>query len=159
MGSVKRNRLELESVINRLIEFENEGTVDVDELARLLDVRPLAIRGWRKDPYYLSRLEDVRLKAEKKTERVVESNTRSIKLRLAEYCDAAIETVVQIMKDDKQPGRTRLIAAAEVLDRDGRFAKVSRLMNVTADDEGRPMVTDDVAKTLMAALQKTDMVQ
>lgn len=160
MPSSRNSRVLMEINLNRLIEAESHGKPSNEELSKMFDCSTACITDWRSHPYYKKRKAETIARAEKSADGLVRENTRELRLKLSEWCTASIDTIVGIMKDKKEPGKTRLLAACEILDRDGRFAKVSRQMVVRQGEDGAPMVAEDVAAQLMAAFDKpTERIQ
>lgn len=78
--------------------------------------------------------------------------TLETKGKLREYADKAPTILFGIMMDEEEKAPARISAAVEILDRDGRFAKVSRLMNVKEGTDGAPMLPEDAASEILDAL-------
>lgn len=78
--------------------------------------------------------------------------TLEVKGKLREASNEAVTVLWNIMNDDKEKAPARVSAAVELLDRDGRFAKVSRLMNVREGADGAPMLPEDAASEILDAL-------
>lgn len=74
--------------------------------------------------------------------------------KLRDYADQAPDVLYKIMMDEEAKHPARISAASELLDRDGRFAKVSRLMNVREGEDGAPMLPEDAAEQMLEALDK-----
>jgi hypothetical protein len=87
-------------------------------------------------------------------------NTLEIRQKLAGHSGESIERLVELMRQ-RTDQRVALTAACELIDRDGRFAKVSRLMNVDQGKDGAPMLPEDVSAEIMQHLKnsKVGMVQ
>jgi hypothetical protein len=80
--------------------------------------------------------------------------TLTTKGKLREYADQAPHILYGIMMNDEEKAPARISAAVEILDRDGRFAKVSRLMNVKEGADGAPMLPEDAAIEMLDALNE-----
>jgi hypothetical protein len=78
--------------------------------------------------------------------------TLQIKGKLRDYSNKAVEVLHDIMMDPDAKEASRVSACTELLDRDGRFAKVSRLMNVKEGQDGAPMLPEDAATEMLEAL-------
>ena len=89
---------------------------------------------------------------EKEAERAAVESTYQIRQKLNLYSNEAIECVVELMRSSKDD-RVKLSAACEIIDRDGRFAKVSRMMNVNPGMDGAPMLPEDVSAEILDALR------
>lgn len=91
-------------------------------------------------------------KREREAERAAVQSTQEIRKKLNLYSGEAIEAVVELMRSSKDD-RVKLSAACEIIDRDGRFAKVSRMMNVNPGADGAPMLPEDVSAEILDALR------
>lgn len=78
--------------------------------------------------------------------------TLETKNKLREYSDQAPLILYKIMVNESEKAPARIAAATEIMDRDGRFAKVSRLMNVREGMDGSPMLPEDAANEILDAL-------
>lgn len=78
--------------------------------------------------------------------------TLETKNKLREYSDQAPLILYQIMVNELEKAPARIAAATEIMDRDGRFAKVSRLMNVREGMDGAPLLPEDAANEILDAL-------
>jgi len=99
-------------------------------------------------------------RTEAQVERMTRENTLEIRQKLAAYSGEAVDTLVMLMRTADKDS-VKLSAACELIDRDGRFAKVSRLMNVDQGKDGAPMLPEDVSAEIISALKlnKPGMVQ
>jgi hypothetical protein len=80
--------------------------------------------------------------------------TLTTKGKLREYSDEAPKVLYGIMMDETEKAPARIAAATEIMDRDGRFAKVSRLMQVREGADGTPMLPEDAALEMLDALNE-----
>jgi hypothetical protein len=78
--------------------------------------------------------------------------TMTTKGKLREMADEAPAILYKIMMDESEKAPARIAAATEILDRDGRFAKVSRQMQVKEGVDGAPMLPEDAALEMLDAL-------
>lgn len=92
-------------------------------------------------------------KREQSAERAAVQGTHEIRKKLNLYSNEAIECVVELMRSSKDD-RVKLSAACEIIDRDGRFAKVSRMMQVGQGQDGAPMLPEDVSAEILDALRE-----
>lgn len=103
-------------------------------------------------PYYREFFGKMVSKREREAERAAVQGTHEIRKKLNLYSGEAIECVVELMRSSKDD-RVKLSAACEIIDRDGRFAKVSRMMNVNPGADGAPMLPEDVSAEILDALK------
>lgn len=130
----------------------------VGEIAKELGISAIKVRRIKQSEEYRKAVESNIRRTVAAVERVTRENTLEIRARLGEYSGEAVERLVELMRQTKD-NRVALTAACELIDRDGRFAKVSRLMNVDQGKDGAPMLPEDVSAEIMAALSKSGMVQ
>lgn len=132
----------------------------IKEIAKQLGISPPKVQRIKKSDEY-RRLVDLSVKrSEAQVERMTRENTLEIRQKLALYSGEAVEVLVELMRTADKDS-VRLGAACELIDRDGRFAKVSRLMNVPQGQDGAPMLPEDVSAEIMQHLKnaKIGMVQ
>jgi hypothetical protein len=103
-------------------------------------------------PHYQEFFGKLVRKREHVAEREAVESTYTIRKKLTIYSSEAIECVVELMRSSKDD-RVKLSAACEIIDRDGRFAKVSRMMNVNQGQDGAPMLPEDISAEILDALK------
>jgi hypothetical protein len=130
-----------------------------DQMAKELGLQRKNLDTLRKSKTYLDLFERLRVQREKAVESAQQFSTIQIRTRLANYTKDAVETLYRVMMNPFAKDGDRVGAACEILDRDGRFAKVSRLMNVRQGEDGAPMLPEDAAAEIIEALKAKVTVQ
>lgn len=143
--------------IHRLVEMDIQGERSLKEISEELGMSNPTIFKMRETDEYLA----LKQKAEKASEKAVmgrlKESTIQIKDKLATYAGECVDILWEIASNKAERATARVSAACELIDRDGRFAKVSRLMNVQPGDDGRPLLPEDVAKDILMALEKVQV--
>ena len=137
-----------------------QGGMTMKEIAAELGISPLKVQRIKRTEEYKRAVESNIRRAVAHVERMTLENTLEIRQKLAGHSGESIERLVELMRQRKDQ-RVALTAACELIDRDGRFAKVSRLMNVDQGKDGAPMLPEDVSAEIMQHLKnsKVGMVQ
>jgi hypothetical protein len=139
----------------RIIEMEMlpvEQAMTQEQMASALGLTLFKLKQIKQSDHFQKLFERMKRKREHAAENVGKQQAIEIRKRLAMYSEEAIEAVVELMRNGKNEN-VRLTAACEIIDRDGRFAKVSRMMNVGQGADGAPMMPEDVSAEILAALQ------
>src|SRR5271170_4643355 len=105
------------------VEFASAATI-----AKELGISALKVKRIRQSEAYKRAVESNIRRTAAQMERMTRENTLEIRQKLSEYSGESVERLVELMRQRKD-NRVALTAACELIDRDGRFAKVSRLMN------------------------------
>lgn len=147
------NPTQIELLSPRLVEMEIRGGLNLKQMAESLGLTTQHIRTIRKSQEYQEYLAKTRHDAERNLTQHLRKTTVQIRERLSDFTEEAIETVYRVMTDIENDAKVRLSAACEILDRDGRFAKVSRMMNVRQGEDGAPMLPEDAAAEIVEALE------
>jgi len=145
----------------QIVSLENQAEgITYKEIAKRLSLTLEKVRRIRDSVEYKRVVAMHKRKLEASVERMTRENTLEIRQKLSEYSGEAVEVLVELMRTADKDS-VRLGAACELIDRDGRFAKVSRLMNVDQGKDGAPMLPEDVSAEIISALKlnKTGMVQ
>lgn len=150
------NRLSEEQIkvlAPRLAEMElSEKQMLRSEMAKSLGLSLHKLQTLRDSVHFQELIQKLKTSREKSVEKVLKFSTIAIREKLSDYSNEAIEVLYGLMKSAKFDS-IKLSAACEILDRDGRFAKVSRLMNVQQGQDGAPMLPEDAAAEIMEAMK------
>jgi|SRR5581483_6122827 hypothetical protein len=137
--------------IQRLVELDQQNK-SLREISEELRITPPTIYVYRETPEYLELKEKALKQSEKTVLSRIRESTEQTRAKLSNAVPRAIETLIEIMTNSNSE-KMKKECACEILDRDGRFVKVSRLMNVQAGDE-KPLLPEDAAAEIIAALKK-----
>lgn len=129
-------------------------SLTVDQMASALGTTAHKLTGVRNSEHYKGLLARLIKRREHEAERAAVDSTVQTRKKLNLYSTEAIEKLVMLMRGSKDD-RVKLSAACEIIDRDGRFSKVSRLMNVRAGEDGSPMLPEDISAEILEALKGT----
>jgi len=139
---------------HRLAEMDVIGERSLKEISEELGVSTPTVQKMRETDAYRKVFD----KAKRESERAVQSRLREstvlTKTKLATYANEAVDIVMELARNADKDS-VRLGAACEILDRDGRFAKVSRLMNVQQGSDGAPMLPEDTAAEILDSLKRS----
>jgi hypothetical protein len=151
-----------EFLIHRLVEFDIVGEKTITEIAAELSVAASSLPKMRDTEEYRKLYDRAKRQSEKDTANRLRESTLLTKSKLATYANEAVDTLVTLMRSADKDS-VKLSAACEIMDRDGRFAKVSKMMQVKQGEDGAPMLPEDVASEILEALKssptKTGSVQ
>lgn len=137
----------------RLAEMElAEKQMNRSGMAKELGISLHKINTIRNSDQYQELMQKLRISREKSVEKVLKFSTIAIREKLSDYTNEAVDTIYRLMTTAKLD-TVKLAACCEILDRDGRFAKVSRLMNVQQGQDGAPMLPEDAAAEIMEAMK------
>lgn len=145
----------------QIVSLENTlENATVSSVAAALGISKMKVQRIKASGEYKRVIQAHKRKVEASVERMTRENTLEIRQKLSEYSGEAVEVLVNLMRTGDKDS-VKLSAACELIDRDGRFAKVSRLMNVDQGKDGAPMLPEDVSAEIISALKlnKTGMVQ
>lgn len=127
---------------HRLAAADFFYTLGSNEAAMLLDIEPAEAGRIRKMEEYQVHLEHLRMQSEMEIERHMMKDAERIRMAFSQMVPKAIEVLNERMSSDD--GTVSLQAAREVLDRDGRMPKVSRVQSEVKDLSKLPDVSDAI---------------
>jgi hypothetical protein len=139
-------------LIHRLVEMDIMGGQTVPELCEALGVSAPSLSKMRDTDEYKRMMDKAKRDSERQTQARLKESIVLTKTKLATFANEAIDILIELAAAGKP--EVRLKAACEILDRDGRFAKVSRMMNVRQGEDGAPMLPEDTAAEILSALSK-----
>jgi hypothetical protein len=123
------------------------------EMGKVLGLSLHKLQTLRESETYQEIFEKLRKTREQSIQKSLKVSTLAIREKLNDYTHEAVETLYLVMKSATAKDGDRISAACEILDRDGRFAKVSRLMNVQQGQDGAPMLPEDQAAEIFDAIE------
>src|SRR5882724_4975836 len=139
----------------QLLQMElSDRKMSLTEMAREMGMTLYRVRTMRESEHYQNLLAATTRKQVNMAERTLKNRTLEIREKLSNYTSEAVETLYAMMRNEQAPYAVRKDCATEILDRDGRFAKVSRLMNVQQGQDGAPMLPEDAAAEIVDALAR-----
>lgn len=116
-----------------------------DDTAVICRLQPSQAKSLRKSKPYKGQMENLKLEhlvnLKRKMEKSAEEINEGVKQRMAQLVPAAIERLADQLQDE---GLVGLQASREILDRDGRFPKVSRVQSTIEDKRTMPDASDSL---------------
>jgi hypothetical protein len=130
-------------------------SMDPDRTAVICRIDPVMADKLRKSKPYLEKIETLKQQMDAKLDVTMERDVSMIRARMASLVPEAIEKLSDQLQRDDVLG---LQAAREVLDRDGRLPKVSRVQTTIEDKTGLHDV-DDKTLAEFGHAKKADTIQ
>jgi hypothetical protein len=122
------------------------------EIARQLGISPAGLAMVKQDPDYPSVRDRIKTGVCSELDEVMKDDANYVRERLRGMIPQALDGLFENAIQTKD-ARIRQAACTEILDRDGRLAKVQRIGLPTEDQGGVGMVDAETADALAAALQ------
>lgn len=117
-------------------------TIGPDRTAVICQVTPAQAKTLRNSAAYQVRMEDLTRLMDSDLQNDMEKENRRIKALVSQLVPEAIETLTEILNGPNDAMRVQ--ACREILDRDGRMPKVSRIQSTIEDKRGIPDVEDSI---------------
>ena len=125
----------------KLASVDFHWGMDPVKAATISQIDPKTAERLRTLPEYQSRLDELQLELDAVMRTGMQKESEKLRMRFAELVPEAVEKLAQQVQRDDVLG---LQAAKEILDRDGRMPKVSRVQQTIEDKTGIPDVDDKV---------------
>lgn len=141
------------------LEMQNLGLTD-SEIANQIGIKPMSFARLKKTPVYQQLRTQFRTGILANVDAGIYSDYNKNRDRLDRAVPMALEKLIQLATKPTADDKTQLAAATEILDRHGRFAKVSRTGAPTAEQGGAAKEEDNkVANELISALNQAKSTQ
>ena len=137
--------------MEKAARLESLGWRDV-EIARQIGLTPAGLAMVKQDPDYASVRDRIKTGVISVLDEDMKDDLLYQRERIRGMMPVALDGLYELAIQTKND-RVRLTACAEIMDRDGRLAKVQRIGLPTEDQGGIGVVDDETADALVAALK------
>jgi len=133
--------------------MQNLGLTD-SEIAAQVGIKPLSFARLKRTPFYQQLRTQFRTGILAEVDKNIYNDYNKNRDRLERAVPMALEKLVALASKPTADDKVQLAAATEILDRHGRFAKVSRTGAPTPEQGGAAKEDDNaIANELIAALK------
>ena len=139
--------------MEKAARLESLGWRDA-EIARQLGITPAGLAMVKQDPDYASVRDRIKTGVCSLLDENLKDDLQFQREKIRSMMPVALDGMYELAIQTKNE-RVRLAACAEIMDRDGRMAKVSRIGLPTEDQGGVGQIDDETADALIIALRQT----